>query len=68
MPEENIESIKKVIKLLKVNDFSVILGRTSHGELAFKVPKEGDAHFTLDAVPLEKEMAEELSKAFSGIM
>ncbi len=65
MPQENINEIRKIIKLLKINDLSVMIGRTSHGDLMYKVPSEGEAHFTLDAVPVEKEVQDELQKIVS---
>ncbi len=65
MDKTTVETVMKAIKILKVNDFSVFLGRTSHGDLAYKIPKEGDEpHFTLDAVPVSKEVGEELGKLF----
>lgn len=60
--EQIIKTIKKVITLLKLTDFSMIVGRTNNGELAYKIPKDGDPYYTLDSVPVTKEIENDLKE------
>lgn len=61
----NVENAIKLIKLLKVNEFSYILGRTNHGDLCLRITKdELDPIFTLDSVPVNKELNAELLKIY----
>lgn len=62
MNEQHIKQLKKVMEVLKVTDYSILFGRTNHGDLCYKIPKEGEPHFTLDAVPVTKEVETELNR------
>lgn len=62
MTPEHLLQIRKIITLLKLSDFSLELGRTNNGALCYKVPKDGDPHFTLDSVPVNKDTEQELRR------
>jgi len=55
--------IHKIMDTLKLNHFSLVLGKTDVGDLAFKVTKEQpEGFFTLDSVPVHKDTNYELIK------
>ena len=60
-----IESYIKIIRILKLSDISIPVGKTNKGELYYKVIKdEPEGYFTLDSVPINKEENKELKKLF----
>lgn len=62
MTPEHVAQIRKIIALLKISDFSILLGKTNYGELCFKIPKDDEPHFTLDSIPVNKDTGRELAK------
>jgi len=64
MDKHQVETIRKVIKHLKLDHVAFILGKTDKGELAYKIPGDADQepYLTLDAVPLDKENNSEVLK------
>lgn len=59
------QQIRDVMKALKLTDFTFVLGKTNFGELGLKFIKDQEeAVFTLDSVPVTKDVGKELSKIF----
>ncbi len=68
MDPNQVKQIKAMIRLLKLHDFTLILGRTvPMGELGLKFTKdEEEPQITLDGVYLDKKTADDL-KAILGL-